>query len=133
MKKFDFANEDDMSKSIVAGSMVEAVQKQLDGYDPAFVTDIFYSIQRKGFNRKQARTLIASVLIEEMYHILKEKREFDEKKYDLALNKRLRTIKNFTAIPDVLLEAEEQINEVTWHIWDAISDDNEEEAAVTFL
>lgn len=51
--------------------MMEVVENQLEGHDPVFVTDVIYSIQRKGLNRKQARTVIASALIEEMYHILK--------------------------------------------------------------
>jgi uncharacterized protein YchJ len=131
--KFDFEDEEDMSKRQVAGTMMEAVENQLEGHDPAFVTDIFYSIQRKGFNRKQARTVIASVLIEEMYHILKGEREYDEKKYEAALNKRNRTITNLTTVPDATMEIEEQIKETTVEIWDAISDDDEEEAAVAFL
>jgi tetratricopeptide (TPR) repeat protein len=131
--KIDFENEEDMSKRQVAGTMMEAVENQLEGHDPAFVTDIFYSIQRKGLNRKQARTVIASVLIEEMYHILKGEREYDEMKYEVALNKRNRTITNLTTVPDVTLKIEEQIKEATVEIWDAISDDDEEGAAVAFL
>ncbi|MGB8454467.1 MAG: hypothetical protein WCD89_19320 [Anaerocolumna sp.] len=107
--KFDFDDEEDMSKRQVAGTMMEAVENQLEGHDPAFVTDIFYSIQRKGFNRKQARTVIASVLIKEMHHILEGEREYNEKKYEAALNKRNRTITNLTIVPDVTLEIEEQI------------------------
>lgn len=131
--KFHFDDEEDMSKRQAADTMMETVENQLEGHDPAFVTDIFYSIQRKGFNRKQARTVIASVLIEEMYHILKEERKYDEKKYEVALNKRNRTITNFTSVPDVTMEIEEQIKDATVEIWDAISSDDEEVAAVAFL
>jgi tetratricopeptide (TPR) repeat protein len=131
--KFDIEDEEEISKRRVADAMMEAVENQLEGQDPAFVTDIYYSIQRKGFNRKQARTLIASVLIEEMYHILKGEREYDEKKYEAALNKRNRTITNLTAVPDVTLKIEEQMKEAMVEIWDAISDDDEEEAAIAFL
>jgi len=133
MDKFNFKDEEAMSKREVAGTMMEAVEKQLEGHDPAFVTDIFYAIQKKGYNRKQARTVIASVLVEEMYHILKGKREYDEKKYEAALKQRNRTLTNSTMIPDVALEIEEYINEATMEIRDAISDDDEEKAAVSFL
>jgi len=133
MDKFNFKDEQDMSKREVAGTMMEAVEKQLEGHDPAFVTDVFYSIQKKGYNRKQARTVIASVLVEEMYYMLKGEREYDEKKYEAALKQRNRTITNFTMIPDVTLEIEKYINEATMEIWDAISKDDEEKAAALFL
>jgi len=47
MDKFNFKDEEDMSKREVAGTMMEAVEKQLEGHDPAFVTDVFYSIQKR--------------------------------------------------------------------------------------
>lgn len=50
--KFGFEEKEDISKKQVAGTMMVSVENQLKEHDPAFVTDIFYSIQRKGFNRK---------------------------------------------------------------------------------
>lgn len=130
---FAVDNDEELSKRILHGSIMEAVENQLKEGNPPFVTEIFFSLQRKGYNRREARTVIASVLIEEMYYVLRDKREYDEKKYESALKKRNRTILNTVSIPYATYDIDEEINDSCRKIWDAISDDDEEEAAVLFL
>lgn len=130
---FESGEDGNISKSIVSGSVMETVENQLRDHDPAFVTDIFLSVQKKGYNRKQARTLIASVLTKEMYHIVKERREYDEKKYESALKKRNRTLTCNTSIPNMTLPVEDEINECCNGIWVAVSEDDNEKAASLFL
>lgn len=130
---YDTEDDEATSKKIVAGSMIEAVENQLNDHNPEFVTEVFLSLQRKGCNRKQARTVIASVLMEEMYYVLKGKREYDEKKYESALKKRNRTMTNMISVPDVTLAVEDEINDACREIWGAIAENNEAEAAALFL
>lgn len=114
MKEPNFTNTADdeaAGKKSVSSAIIDIVENQLKDGTPDFVTEIFLSLQKKGCNRKQARTVIASVLVEELNEIVKDKRAFDEKKYEAALKKRNRTLIETRTIRDVTLAVEEEIND----------------------
>ena len=127
------ADDEAVAKKNFVGSMIETVENQLNDHDPEFVTEVFLSLQRKGCNRKQARTVIASALTEEMYYVLKEERAYDEKKYESNLKKRSSAMTNEISVPNVSLAIEDEINDACREIWGAITDNDEAVAAAWFL
>lgn len=76
--------------------------------------------------------MLSSVLLEEMYHTLKDKKGYDEKRYESALRKKNRTMVNTLSVPNIVLESEVEINDACTEIGDAISENAEEEAALLF-
>lgn len=122
----------DQDKTLLNRNLLEVVDNQLKGHDPAFVTEVYQAIQRKGHVRKQAKTMIASVLLEEMYHTLKGGGH-DEKRYEAALRKLNRTVTPMTTIANVRLTVEDEINESCDEISDSVMDGDEEGAAASFL
>lgn len=119
-------------KILLNRSLLEIVDNQLKGHDPAFVTEVYQAIQRKGHFRKQAKTMIASVLLEEIYHTIKGN-QHDEKRYEAALRKFSRTVTPMTSIANISLDVEEEIKGVCDEISDSMMDGDEEDAAVSFL
>lgn len=126
-------SNDKFGKKIVSNELINAVDTQIREHNPAFVEEIFHNLQLKGCNRKEARTVIASVLLEEMYYILRNGREYDEKRYEKALRKKVRTMMNPYGIPDIPLDLEAEINDICGAVLEAIENDDDEEAAVQFL
>lgn len=102
------------------------VEKQLNDHKPLFVEEAFFALQRKGCNRKQARTVIASVLGEEMYDPSTGDGEYDLEKYEEALNERIEELKSIKSIKDVILDIEYEIKDIIVDISNAMVKRNEE-------
>lgn len=130
---FDQEREEEQSKKRLRSSIIEAVENQLRDNNPPFVAEIFSSLQRKGCCRRQARTVIASVLLEEIYDVARGTREYDEKKYEKALRKRNRTVRDVYMLPYGTIHADDEINDACEAVLDAIDAEREEEAAELFL
>ena len=77
--------------------MIEAVDKQLRDNDPKAVKDTFGRLIQLGYGEKKAKEMIAAVLIEEMYYILKNKETFNEERY----------VGKLSMLPEYLLEKTE--------------------------
>lgn len=117
----------------LGAAMILAVGEQLNSGELPFVNDVFLSLQRKGCNRKQAKTMIASVLLEEMYYILKGERTFDEVQYESNLRKMNRKTLNSFSVPNVTLEIETQFKDRCKDIWNAVEHEDEAAASTLFL
>lgn len=66
--------------------MLEAVDSQLRDNEPICVPETYERLINLGYSEKQAKEMIAAVLVEEMYYVLKDKRKFDEESYRTKLN-----------------------------------------------
>lgn len=84
--------EEENGVNMLREHILEVVENQLRDGKPAFVTDVFYSLQKKGLCRKEARIVIAGVLLEEIYHTLKEPGGHDEKRYEANLRRQNRQV-----------------------------------------
>lgn len=61
--------------------MIEAVDNQLRDNDPKAVKEAFDRLIQSGYDMKKAKEMIAAVLIEEMYYILKNQEHYNEERY----------------------------------------------------
>lgn len=61
--------------------MIEAVDNQLRGNDPKAVKETFDRLVQLGYGEKKAKEMIAAVLIEEMYYVLKNQETYNEERY----------------------------------------------------
>lgn len=77
--------------------------------------------------------MIASVLLEEMYYILKGERAFDEVQYESNLRKMNRKTLNPFSVPNVTLEIETQFKDRCEEIWNAVEHEDEAAASTLFL
>ena len=57
---------------------IKGVVEQIEAHDPEFVYEEYLRLQHKGRKRNEAKAIIASSLIKEIYHIAKDGREFSE-------------------------------------------------------
>lgn len=115
------------------GDGIKEVENQLKEGNPPFVTEIFFSLQKKGCNRKQARTLLAAAFLKETHRARNESQEYDEKRYEAALRKQNRGLRSNIIIHNITLDVETRINDACGKIWDALVDERDEEASALFL
>lgn len=76
-----------MPNNKLKSQMLQAVANQIRLNDPKCVKDTFQRLVFEGYSERVAREMIAAILIEEMYLILKENRKFNEEEYEEKLNK----------------------------------------------
>lgn len=62
-------------------AIYQVVEEQIGFNNPPFVKDYFNLLVQKGIDRKQAKDVIANILCEEIYSILNDNKEYDEKRY----------------------------------------------------
>ncbi|WP_373893698.1 hypothetical protein ACUL41_03770 [Virgibacillus natechei] len=75
-----------MEKNRLKAQIIEAVENQIEMNDPKSTKDTFNKLKKAGYAEITAKEMIASVLLEEMTYILKNKVPFDEKRYAEKLN-----------------------------------------------
>lgn len=66
--------------------MLEAVENQLRLDEPKCTKETFERLVASGTGEKRAKEMIAAVLIEEMYYVLKNKEPFNEQRYAQRLS-----------------------------------------------
>lgn len=67
--------------------MLEIVNNQLRDKDPASVTEAFERLLNLGYSEVESKEMIAAVLLEEMYYILKNQEEYNQERYNEKLSK----------------------------------------------
>ena len=75
-----------MANQILKSTILETVENQLQMNDPKCTRPTFKRLVDSGYTEKEAKEMIASVLLENIYYILKDKQKFDEEKYAEKLN-----------------------------------------------
>ena len=66
--------------------MLEAVENQLRMNEPKCTKETLERLMAEGIGRQQAKEMIAAVLLEEMYYVLKDKEPFNEEQYARKLS-----------------------------------------------
>ena len=66
---------------VLKTAVLETVDKQLRDNDPPEAKKTYKRLRREGYSHQEARELIAAVLFQEMYDVLKYRRSYDEEKY----------------------------------------------------
>jgi len=61
--------------------IMDVVENQLKMDDPKCTKATLMRLKNLGYSEQKSKEMIGSVLIEEIYYILKEKTHFNEKKY----------------------------------------------------
>jgi uncharacterized protein YchJ len=67
--------------------MLEIVNNQLRDKDPECTTDTFNRLLSLGYSVEEGKEMIAAVLIEEMYDLLKNQEEYNQERYSEKLSK----------------------------------------------
>lgn len=73
-------------------SMLEVVDNQLRDGDPQCTTEAYERLQEMGYSKTEAKTTIASVVTENMYHMMKEVRPFQEEIFKSRLEELVRSM-----------------------------------------
>lgn len=61
--------------------ILDAVRNQLRANDPPFVKEVYQQLQAEGIPKKQCKEMIATVLLGEIYEVMKFNRPFNEEHY----------------------------------------------------
>lgn len=61
--------------------ILEVVENQLRINEPKCTRETLERFMAEGIGRQQAKEMIAAVLLEEMYYVLKDKEPFNEEQY----------------------------------------------------
>lgn len=75
-----------MTNKILKSQMLQAVENQMKINDPKCVNITFQRLVAEGYTEQTAKEMIAAILVEQMYFILKENVKFNEKEYEERLN-----------------------------------------------
>ena len=60
---------------------MEVVDTQIANIDPPCTKEVYEKLVKKGFSSVNAKEMIASIVAEEIFYILKGEKEFDEELY----------------------------------------------------
>jgi hypothetical protein len=77
----------DESQKMLRAALLQTVNKQIRGGDPAATRETFERLQREGYSPKDAKLLIANVLLAELGDISNQQKPFDEARYTGGLNR----------------------------------------------
>lgn len=73
--------------------ILEVVDEQLKINEPKCTKEAFNNLISLGYKDKEAKKMIASVLLEEMYDVMKNNQPFDDKRYCSKLSKLLLSLR----------------------------------------
>lgn len=113
--------------------MLDAVNNQIKANDPPCTKRIFIQLQEQGCTKNEAKEMIASVLLGEMYEILKEGRPFDEKKYEKELQELVEDEFIFDDVRKALEDASDTILQAKYNVYNAIFERKPTEAVRLFM
>ena len=61
--------------------ILEVVDNQINDSSIPFVREAYEKIQSKGYSKSEAREMIATAVVEDIYIIMKENKKFDKREY----------------------------------------------------
>lgn len=76
-----------MSNKILKSQMLQTVENQMKLNDPKCVNITFQRLVAEGYTEQTAKEMIAAILVEQMYFILKENKKFNEEEYEERLKR----------------------------------------------
>lgn len=76
-----------MSNRILKNQVAQAVESQMKLNEPECVNLTFQRLMAEGYTEQEAKEMIGAILLEDMYFILKENNQFNEKQYGEKLNR----------------------------------------------
>lgn len=107
--------------------IIEAVESQLKTNTPPFVKEVYRQLQAEGIPKKQRKEMIASVLLAEIYEVMKFNRPFNEEHYKEELY-------GLVYFEDDFDEAEEDaVLSAKRRVYEALSEDKPTQAVRIFL
>lgn len=74
-------DDDEESKGTLRSAVLEVVENQIRDNDPPETRQTFERLKREGHSPEEARRLIGSVVAIELFHIMRDHREFDRKRF----------------------------------------------------
>ncbi|SDI81869.1 hypothetical protein SAMN05216189_100964 [Pseudomonas delhiensis] len=76
---------DDSEESFAAETLIQAIENQIEGGEPAAARAVFNKLALVGYGREEALEMMAMVLAHEIQAMLAEDRAFDGAWYEQAL------------------------------------------------
>mgnify|MGYP003470869991 CR=1 FL=1 len=61
--------------------ILQVVDNQINDSSIPFVREAYEKIQSKGYSKSEAREMIATAVVEDIYIIMKENKKFDKREY----------------------------------------------------
>ncbi len=107
-----------MSNKILKSQMLQAVENQMKLNEPKCVNSTFQRLVAEGYTEQTAKEMIAAILIEQMYFILKENNKFNEEEYEERLNRLGRELvldNDSAALDETENSAEELLDQITYN------------------
>lgn len=112
--------------------IIEAVDNQINANDPPCTKNTFLQLQKQGCSKKEAKEMIAAVLLEEMYYGLSYGKKFDEKKYEAQLNELVNDDFIFDDVEQSSADEKDEILQAKYKVYDALDEHNPTEAVTIF-
>ncbi len=75
------------SSNRLSAAMIQVVDTQIESNDPPETKQTFERLISEGFSEKVAKELIGTVVIAEVFGVMKDGKPFDIERYVTALNK----------------------------------------------
>ena len=75
-----------MSNKYLRKSLLQVINNQIINNDPPCTKQTFERLVKAGYSKNRAKEMIAAVLIDEMFYVLKQNRPFDEESFCKKLN-----------------------------------------------
>ncbi len=106
-----------MSNRILKSQMLQAVENQIKLNEPKCANLTFQRLAAEGYTEQEAKEMIAAILLEEVYFVLKEKTEFNEKQYEEKLSKlgRELVLDNAAASEETEHSLEELLDQIAYN------------------
>lgn len=76
-----------MTNTYLKETILEVVDNQLKLNEPKCTSQTFERLKCEGFSKNKAKEMIAAVLLEEIYDVMKFRERFDEQRYAEKLKK----------------------------------------------
>ena len=76
-----------VDKQHVVTGMIETITTQIETNDPQISKTTFDRLRNSGYSEEEAKRLMASVLVHEMFMVTKHKESFDQDRYSAMMNR----------------------------------------------
>lgn len=81
-----------MVNNKLKSAIIDIVENQLKANDPKCTRETLNGLIELEYSEKKAKEMIASVVVEEIYDVMKNQASFDEEKYSKKLSKLLDSV-----------------------------------------